>query len=47
MFELTEETRNNIIALLREKMDIDHVTKDELNSIIDDMVNIVKAQFGF
>ena len=47
MFELTEETRNNIIALLRESMDIDHVTKDELNSIIDEMVIIVKAQFGF
>mgnify|MGYP003353700197 CR=1 FL=1 len=47
MFELTEETRNNVIALLREKMEIDHLTNEELNSIIDDVVNIVKAQFGF
>ena len=47
MFELTEETRNSVIALLREKMEISHYTDDELNSIIDDVVNIVKKQFGF
>jgi|694.fasta_scaffold00037_97 hypothetical protein len=47
MFELTEETRNNVIALLREKMEISHYTDDELNSIIDDVVSIVKQQFGF
>ena len=47
MFELTEETRNNVIALLREKMEISHYTDDELNSILDEVVAIVKKQFGF
>jgi len=46
MFELTEETRVNIIELLRERLDLSDKTDDELNEIIDEVVNTVKRQFG-
>lgn len=47
MFELTEETRNNVIAVLRSRLDLQGHTDEELNEIIDEVVGTVKAQFGF
>jgi CheY-specific phosphatase CheX len=46
MFELSEETRKNIIAVLRERLDVTK-TDEEINSAIDELVNVVKSQFGF
>lgn len=46
MFNLTDETRTAIIAVLREQLVIDNVTDEELNSIIDEIVTVVKKQFG-
>lgn len=48
MFELNEETRTTIIALLRDRLDLSEKhTDDELNALIDEVVTTVKAQFGF
>lgn len=47
MFELTEETRSSIIALLRERIyDHEKYTDGELNALIDEVVDVVKRQFG-
>jgi hypothetical protein len=45
MFNLTDETRNAIIVILRDKFGLTQ-TDDEINSVIDDIVTTVKAQFG-
>ena len=47
MFELTEETRNNVIAILREHFGLQGHSDGEINAVIDEVVNVVKAQFGF
>jgi hypothetical protein len=47
MFELTEETRVIIIEMLRERLDIQDKTDDEINAIVDEIVVAVKKQFGF
>lgn len=48
MFELSEETKANVVAYLRESgvvtMD---VTDDQLEEVLDNVVAIVKKQFGF
>lgn len=46
MFNLTDETRSAIISILRDKFGLTQ-TDDEINAVIDDIVNTVKAQFGF
>ena len=45
MFELTEETRAAIIAILREKFDLSQ-PDDEISGVIDEVVDTVKRQFG-
>lgn len=45
MFNLTDETRTTIIAMLRDRFGLTQ-TDDEINAVIDDIVNAVKAQFG-
>ena len=45
MFNLTDETRSAIIDILRERLAVGK-TDDELNAIIDEIVTVVKAQFG-
>lgn len=48
MFELTEETKNNIIAYLRESgVVVDEASDETLEVVIDNVVSIVKRQFGF
>lgn len=48
MFELSEETRTKIIALLRERLyDHERYTDGEINALIDEVVVVVKSQFGF
>lgn len=49
MFELTPETKAEIAALLRERLDLhyeDHYTDDHLIEVIDEVVTVVKRQFG-
>ena len=46
MFNLTDETRSAIIAILRDKFGLTQ-TDDEINAVIDQIVDTVKAQFGF
>lgn len=46
MFELNEETRNNIVAILRERFDLSQSDED-ISAVIDEVVSTVKAQFGF
>lgn len=45
MFNLTDETRTAIISILREKFGLTQ-TDEEINSVIDDVVDAVKRQFG-
>ena len=45
MFNLTDETRNAIITILRERFGLTQ-SDDEINSVIDEIVTAVKAQFG-
>jgi hypothetical protein len=45
MFNLTDETRNAIISILRDKFGLTQ-TDDEINAVIDQIVDTVKAQFG-
>lgn len=48
MFELNEDTRDKVITLLRERLyEHEQYTDAELNELIDEVVVIVKAQFGF
>ena len=46
MFNLTDETRSAIISILRDKFRLTQ-TDDEINAVIDQIVDVVKAQFGF
>jgi len=46
MFELTEETRAAIVEILKTRLDIKH-TDEEINEVINQVVDSVKAQFGF
>jgi hypothetical protein len=46
MFNLTDETRTAIITILRDKFGLTQ-TDDEINAVIDQIVDTVKAQFGF
>jgi|688.fasta_scaffold141941_5 hypothetical protein len=45
MFNLTDETRNAIISILRDKFGVTQ-TDDEINTVIDEIVDTVKRQFG-
>lgn len=45
MFNLSDETRNTIISILREKFGLTQ-SDDEINSVIDNIVDTVKSQFG-
>lgn len=45
MFELNEETRANIVEILRSKFDLTQ-TDDEISAVIDEVVDTVKRQFG-
>lgn len=46
MFNLSDETRNAIIAIVRERFGVTQ-TDDEINAVIDEIVDTVKRQFGF
>jgi hypothetical protein len=45
MFNLTDETRSAIVSILRDRFGITQ-TDDEINTVIDEIVTAVKAQFG-
>lgn len=45
MFNLTDETRSAIISILRDRFGLTQ-TDDEINTVIDEIVTAVKAQFG-
>ena len=45
MFELSEETRNNIVEILRDKFALTH-SDEEISVVIDEVVDTVKRQFG-
>ena len=45
MFNLTDETRAAIIAILRDRFDVTG-TDEEINVVIDEIVDTVKRQFG-
>ena len=45
MFKLTDETRETIVALLRERFALTQ-TDGEIKDVIDEVVNDVKKQFG-
>lgn len=45
MFNLTDETRSAIITILRDKFGVTQ-TDDEINTVIDEIVDTVKRQFG-
>ena len=45
MFNLSDETRNDIVVILRERFGL--TQEDEtINSVIDEVVDRVKSQFG-
>lgn len=46
MFNLTDETKSAIVSILRDKFGLTQ-TDDEINAVIDQIVDTVKAQFGF
>ena len=45
MFNLSDETRATIISILRDKFGITQ-SDDEINTVIDEIVDAVKRQFG-
>ena len=45
MFNLSDETRAAIISIVREKFGVTQ-TDDEINTVIDEIVDTVKRQFG-
>mgnify|MGYP006296727589 CR=1 FL=1 len=45
MFKLTDETRETIVAMLRDRFGLTQ-TDDEINAVIDEIVDAVKRQFG-
>ena len=45
MFKLTDETRVAIIAILKDKFGLTQ-SDDEINSVIDEILETVKRQFG-
>ena len=45
MFKLTDETREAIVAILRDKFGLTQ-TDAEINAVIDEVVDAVKRQFG-
>jgi len=45
MFNLSDETRSTIISILRDRFGITQ-TDDEINTVIDEIVDAVKRQFG-
>ena len=48
MFELSDETRSQIIALARKHFNITEKqhSDEDVNNFIDEVVSIVKSQFG-
>jgi hypothetical protein len=46
MFNLTDETRAAIVSILRDRFGLTQ-TDDEINTVIDEVVDAVKKQFGF
>ena len=45
MFKLTDETRSTIVAMLKDKFGLTQ-SDDEINSVIDEIIDTVKRQFG-
>ena len=45
MFKLTDETRVAIIVILKDKFGLTQ-SDDEINSVIDEILETVKRQFG-
>ena len=45
MFNLTDETRSAIVDILRDKFGLTQ-TDEEINTVIDEVVDAVKRQFG-
>jgi nucleoid DNA-binding protein len=46
MFKLTDETRAEIIAILREKFEIPQNSDEQINEVLDEVIDVVKRQFG-
>lgn len=46
MFELTEQTRIDVVAVMREKLPVEGMTDEELNQVLNEVVDVVKRQFG-
>lgn len=48
MFELSQETKDSVVAYLRESGVVkDDVADEDLEAVLDNVVAIVKKQFGF
>ena len=45
MFKLTDETRATIVTILNDKFGLTQ-SDDEINTVIDEIVDTVKRQFG-
>jgi hypothetical protein len=45
MFRLTDETRAAIVTILRDQFGLTQ-TDDEINATIDQIIDVVKKQFG-
>lgn len=45
MFKLTDETRTAIVTILKDKFGLTQ-SDDEINTVIDEIVDTVKRQFG-
>ena len=45
MFNLSDETRAAIVSILRDRFGLTQ-TDDEINTVIDEVVDAVKRQFG-
>ena len=46
MFQITEETRKACVDIIRDHLAVDHVSDEQLEDIIDEMIAVVKRQFG-
>ena len=48
MFELTQETKDSVIAYLRSTgLVVESATKEQMEEALDNVVSLVKRQFGF
>lgn len=45
MFKITDETREAIVTILRDRFNLTQ-TDDEINTVIEEVIDTVKRQFG-